>query len=187
MTQTAEASATTTVWAIDPTHTLVEFSAKHMMITTVKGRFTDVKGEIHMDQTNPDRSFVTAELGVASINTGVEQRDAHLRSADFLDADGFGAITFASKRIEGAVDRPGETFKVVGDLTIRGVTREVVLEAGYDGRGRDPWGGERVSFSASGKIDRRDYGLTWNQALETGGILVGNEIKIAIEVQAVRA
>ncbi len=187
MTQTAEAPTTTTVWAIDPAHTLVEFSAKHMMITTVKGRFTDVKGEIHMDETNPDRSFVRAELGVARLSTGVEQRDAHLRSADFLDADTFGSITFASKRIEGAVDRPGETFKLVGDLTIRGTTREVTLEAGYDGRGRDPWGGERVSFSASGKIDRRDFGLTWNQALETGGILVGNEIKISVEAQAVRA
>lgn len=187
MTQTAEATRTATIWALDPTHTLVEFSAKHMMITTVKGRFTEVKGEIHMDETNPDRSFVRAELGVASISTGVEQRDAHLRSADFLDADTFGSITFVSKRIEGAVDRPGETFELVGDLTIRGTTREVTLEAGYDGRGRDPWGGERVSFSANGKIDRRDFGLTWNQALETGGILVGNEIKIAIEAQAVRA
>jgi polyisoprenoid-binding protein YceI len=187
MTQTADATSTTTIWAIDPTHTLVEFSAKHMMITTVKGRFTDVKGEIHMDETSPDRSYVTAELGVASISTGVGQRDGHLRSADFLDADTFGTITFASRRIEGAVDRPGETFKLVGDLTIKGVTREITLEAGYDGRGRDPWGGERVSFSATGKIDRRDYGLTWNQALETGGILVGNEIKIAVEVQAVRA
>jgi len=187
MTQTADATGTTTIWAIDPTHTLVEFSTKHMMITTVKGRFTEVKGEIHMDETNPERSSVQAELGVASISTGVDQRDAHLRSADFLDADNHGAITFASKRIEGAVDRPGETFKLVGDLTIRGTTREVTLEVGYDGRGRDPWGGERVSFSATGKIDRRDFGLTYNQALETGGILVGNEIKLAIEVQAVRA
>jgi polyisoprenoid-binding protein YceI len=184
---TATSESTTTVWAIDPAHTLVEFSAKHMMITTVKGRFTDVQGEIHLDETYPDRSSVQAELGVASISTGVEQRDAHLRSADFLDADSFGAITFASKRVEGAVDRPGETFVLVGDLTIRGTTREVRLEVAFDGRGRDPWGGERVSFSATGKIDRRDFGLTWNTALETGGVLVGNEIKISIEVQAVRA
>ena len=187
MTQAANEGSTATVWALDPTHTLVEFSAKHMMITTVKGRFTDVKGEIHMDETHPDRSSVQAELGVASISTGVDQRDAHLRSADFLDAESFGAITFVSKRIAGAVDRPGETFELVGDLTIRGTTREVKLEVTYDGRGRDPWGGERVSFSATGKIDRRDFGLTWNQALETGGILVGNEIKISIEAQAVRA
>ena len=186
MTETINEASTATIWAIDPAHTLVEFSAKHMMITTVKGRFTDVKGEIHMDETHPDRSSVQAELGVASLSTGVEQRDAHLRSGDFLDAESFGAITFASKRIEGAVDRPGETFELVGDLTIRGTTREVKLEVGYDGRGRDPWGGERVSFSATGKIDRRDFGLTWNTALETGGVLVGNEIKISIEAQAVR-
>ncbi|HEV7588310.1 MAG TPA: YceI family protein [Longimicrobium sp.] len=187
MSDTINHASTATIWALDPAHTLVEFSAKHMMITTVKGRFTDVKGEIHMDETYPDRSSVQAELGVASINTGVEQRDAHLRSADFLDADAFGAITFASKRIVGAVDRPGETFELVGDLTIRGTTREVKLEVEYEGRGRDPWGGERVSFSATGKIDRRDFGLTWNQALETGGILVGNDIKISVEAQAVRA
>ena len=187
MTDTINEASTATIWALDPAHTLVEFSAKHMMITTVKGRFTEVKGEIRMDETHPDRSSVQAELGVASISTGVDQRDAHLRSADFLDVDNFGAITFASKRIEGAVDRPGESFQLVGDLTIRGTTREVKLEVTYEGRGRDPWGGERVSFSATGKIDRRDYGLTYNQALETGGILVGNEIKIAIEVQAVRA
>jgi polyisoprenoid-binding protein YceI len=187
MTQAANESTTATIWAIDPAHTLVEFSAKHMMITTVKGRFTDVKGEIHLDETRPDASSVQVELGVASINTGVGQRDDHLRSADFLDAESFGAITFASKRVEGAVDRPGESFRLVGDLTIRGTTREVTLEATFDGRGKDPWGGERVSFSASGKIDRREFGLTWNQALETGGILVGNEIKISIEAQAVRA
>jgi len=187
MTETLNETSTATVWAIDPAHTLVEFSAKHMMITTVKGRFTEVKGEIRMDETYPDRSSVQAELGVASINTGVEQRDAHLRSADFLDAESFGAITFTSKRVEGAVDVPGGTFTLVGDLTIRGTTREVALEVGFDGRGRDPWGGERVSFSATGKFDRRDFGLTWNTALETGGVLVGNEIKISIEAQAVRA
>jgi polyisoprenoid-binding protein YceI len=187
MTDTISQASTATIWALDPAHTLVEFSAKHMMITTVKGRFTEVKGEIRMDETHPDRSSVQAELGVASISTGVEQRDAHLRSADFLDVDSFGAITFASKRIEGAVDRPGESFTLVGDLAIRGTTREVKLEVTYEGRGKDPWGGERVSFSATGKIDRRDFGLTYNQALETGGILVSNEIKISIEAQAVRA
>lgn len=187
MTQTANETSTATIWAIDPAHTIVEFSAKHMMITTVKGRFTDVKGEIHMDETHPDRSSVTAELGVASINTGVGQRDDHLRSADFLDAENFGQITFTSTKVEGAVDRVGDAFQLTGDLTIRGTTRPVTLEVTFDGRGKDPWGGERAAFSATGKIDRRDFGLTWNQALETGGILVGNEIKLSVEVQAVRA
>ena len=127
------------------------------------------------------------ELGAASIDTGVEQRDAHLRSADFLDAENFGKVTFASTKVDGAVDRVGDTFRLTGDLTIRGTTRPVTLEATFDGRGKDPWGGERAAFSATGKIDRRDFGLTWNQALETGGILVSNEIKISIEVQAIRA
>jgi polyisoprenoid-binding protein YceI len=187
MTQTLMEPTTATVWAIDAAHTLVEFSAKHMMITTVKGRFTDVSGEIRIDETAPDRSSARVELGAASIDTGVEQRDAHLRSGDFLDAENFGAVTFVSTRVDGAVDRVSDTFKLTGDLTIRGTTRPVTLEAAFDGRGKDPWGGERVSFSATGKIDRRDFGLTWNQALETGGILVSNEIKISIEVQAVRA
>ena len=187
MSTTAPAAGTTTIWALDATHTLVEFSARHMMITTVKGRFGEVKGEIHMDETNPDRSYVTAELGAASIDTRVEQRDGHLRSADFLDVENHPSITFASKAVKGAVDRVGDSFQIVGDLTIRGTTREVTLDATFEGRGKDPWGGERVSFSASTKIDRRDFGLTWNQALETGGILVGNDIKISIEAQAVRA
>ena len=187
MSVTANETATTTVWAIDPAHTLVEFSAKHMMITTVKGRFGEVKGEIRVDAENPAASAAEVEIAAASLDTRVEQRDAHLRSADFLDVEAYPAITFRSKRVEGAVDVPGGSFALVGDLTIRGVTREVTVEASYDGRGRDPWGGERVSFSGSTKIDRRDFGLTWNAALETGGVLVGNEIKIALEVQAVRS
>jgi polyisoprenoid-binding protein YceI len=187
MTQTLNETSTATTWAIDAAHTLVEFSARHMMITTVKGRFTEVSGEIRIDEANPDQSSATAELGVASINTGVGQRDDHLRSADFLDAENFGQITFRSTKVQGAVDRVGDTFQLTGDLTIRGTTRPVTLEVTYDGRGKDPWGGERVSFSATGRIDRRDFGLTWNQALETGGILVGNEIRISVEVQAVRA
>ena len=186
MTQTLNETGTTT-WTIDPAHSLVEFSAKHMMITTVKGRFGDVKGAITIDESNPAASSVQVGIAAASIDTRVEQRDGHLRSADFLDVESFPAITFASRRVEGAVDVPGGGFTLVGDLTIRGVTRQVEIEASYDGRGRDPWGGERVSFSGSTKIDRRDFGLTWNQALETGGILVGNDIRISIEVQAVRA
>ncbi|HEX8694114.1 MAG TPA: YceI family protein [Longimicrobium sp.] len=187
MTTIAPAAGTKTTWSIDAAHTLVEFSAKHMMITTVKGRLNDVKGTLVIDEQNPDGSSAEVEIGAASLTTGVDQRDAHLRSADFLDVESFPAITFRSRRVEGAAGAPGDTFRVTGDLTIRGVTREVVLEATYEGRGRDPWGGERVSFGATTKVDRRDFGLTWNQALETGGILVGNEIKISLEVQAVKA
>jgi len=177
----------TTTWTIDASHSAVEFSAKHMMITTVKGRIADVRGTLTLDQANPDRSTVDVELGVASIDTRSEQRDGHLRSPDFLDVERFPTITFRSRRIEGASVREGAGFRVVGDLTIRGVTREVTLDATYEGRGRDPWGGERVSFSAETKIDRRDFDLTWNAALETGGVLVSNEIRIHIEAQAVHA
>ena len=184
---TSTATLQTTTWTIDAAHTAVEFSAKHMMITTVKGRIADVRGALALDDASPDRSTVEVELDAASIDTRSEQRDAHLRSADFLNVEQFPTITFRSRRVEGAGAREGTGFRVVGDLTIRGVTREVTLDATYEGRGRDPWGGERVSFSAATKIDRREFGLTWNAALETGGVLVSNEIKIHIEVQAVRA
>ncbi len=183
---TAPAS-TTTAWNIDASHSLVEFSAKHMMITTVKGRIADVKGTITVDDTRADGSSVQVELAAASIDTRADQRDQHLRSPDFLDVEKYPTITFRSRRIEGARADAGSEFRVTGDLTIHGVTREVTLDTTYEGRGRDPWGGERVSFSADTKIDRRDFGLVWNAALETGGVLVSNEIKIHVEVQAVRA
>ena len=186
MTTTATAPATATTWTLDPTHSLVEFSAKHMMITTVKGRFSDVKGTLVIDEANPAQSHVEVEIAAASIDTRVDQRDGHLRSPDFLDVESYPTITFRSKRVEGAATSPGDEFRVVGDLTIRGTTREVALDAVYEGRGTDPWGGERVSFSAATKLDRRDFGLTWNQALETGGILVSNELKLSIEAQAVK-
>lgn len=187
MSTTTAPVETTTTWNIEPNHSLVEFSAKHMMITTVKGRFRDVSGTIRVDESNPSRSTVEASMSAATIDTGVAQRDQHLASADFLDAENHKAITFKSKRVEGAKAKVGDEFTVVGDLTIRGTTKEVTLKATYEGQGKDPWGGQRISFTASAKIDRRDFGLTWNQALETGGILVSNDIKINIEVQAVRA
>ncbi|MEX2581858.1 MAG: YceI family protein [Gemmatimonadota bacterium] len=184
---TTEQTTRTTTWNIDPTHSLVEFSAKHMMITTVKGRFSDVSGTIEVDEQDPDRSSVTVEIGAASVDTNTEQRDEHLRSADFLDVENHPTITFRSTRVEGAYAKPGDRFRVVGDLTIRGKTREVGLDAVFEGTGQDPWGGERASFSAETKIDRRDWDLTWNQTLEKGGILVSNEIRLDLQVQAVQA
>jgi polyisoprenoid-binding protein YceI len=171
-----------TAWKLDPTHTLVEFSAKHLMITTVKGRIGEIAGTIYSDETDPKKSSVEATLLAASLDTRTDQRDQHLRSADFLNAEVYPEIKFRSTRIEGGK----ENFKLTGDLTIRDVTKPVTLDVQYEGRTKDPWGGERVGFSASGKIDRRDYGLTWNQALETGGVVVGNEIKISIEVEAIK-
>ncbi len=176
------ANQTRTTWKIDPSHTSVEFSAKHMMITTVRGRIADVEGTIVTDEKNLANSSVEAVLRGASLDTRSEQRDQHLRSADFLDTEKFPVITFKSKRIEGSK----EQFRVTGDLTIRGTTKEITLDVTFEGKGKDPWGGERVGFAATGKIDRRDYGLTWNQALETGGVLVANEIKITIEAQATK-
>jgi polyisoprenoid-binding protein YceI len=177
----------TTTWTIDPSHTLVEFSARHMMITTVKGRFAGVSGTIRVDHAHPERSSVEVEMETASIDTRTEQRDQHLRSADFLDVESHPVVSFRGTRVEGQVSEPGDEFRVHGELTIRGTSREVVLDAVFEGTGTDPWGGERASFSARGKIDRRDFGLTWNAALETGGVLVSNEIRIAIEAQATKA
>lgn len=185
MTATAEAaprSGARTAWKLDPAHTMVEFSAKHMMITTVKGRIADIEGTIFTDEKDPRNSSVEATLRGASIDTRSDQRDTHLRSGDFLNVEKFPEIRFKSTRVDGDKDN----FKLTGDLTIRDVTRKITLDVEYGGRNRDPWGGERVGFSASGKIDRREFGLLWNQALEAGGVLVGNDIKINIEAEAVK-
>jgi polyisoprenoid-binding protein YceI len=175
-----------TTWQIDPAHSSVEFAVKHMMFTTVRGRFKDVKGTIEADEQNPDASTVNVEIASASIDTGSPDRDAHLRSADFLDVENHPTLTFRSKRVEGAMKKEGDTFRVTGDLTIRGTTMEVTLECQYEGTGKDPWGGTRAGARANARIDRRDWGLKWNQALETGGILVANEVRIEVEVQAVK-
>jgi polyisoprenoid-binding protein YceI len=180
--QTAPAAGAKTAWKLDPTHSTVEFSAKHLMITTVKGRIADIEGTIYTNETDPKNSSVEATLKATSIDTRTDQRDQHLRSADFLNVEKYPEIKFRSTRIEGG----REEFKLTGDLTIRDVTREITLNVRFEGQAKDPWGGDRVGFSATGKIDRRDFGLTWNQALETGGVVVGNEIKIGLEVQAVK-
>jgi polyisoprenoid-binding protein YceI len=186
MSTTASPTQTST-WNLDASHSLIEFSAKHMMITTVKGRMAELRGAITIDEANPERSTVNVEVDAASIDSRSPQAHGHLPSADILDVAQFPTRSFPTNRIEGARAAEGGSFKVIGDLTIRGTTREVTLDATFEGRGKDPWGGERVSFSADTKIDRRDFGLTWNAALETGGVLVSNDVKIHIEAQAVRA
>lgn len=178
---------TKTTWQIDPNHSTVELAVKHMMFTTVRGRFKDVKGTIELDEQNPTSSTINVEIAAASIDTGAADRDTHLRSADFLDVETHPALTFRSKRVEGAFAKEGDSFRITGDLTIRGTTKEVTLEGTYEGTGKDPWGGTRAGARATAKIDRRDWGLTWNQALETGGILVANDVRIELEVQAVKA
>lgn len=178
--------AETTTWQIDPSHSTIEFAVKHMMFTTVRGRFKEVTATIEADERNPTRSTVNVEINAASIDTGTPDRDKHLVSPDFLDVGKLPKITFKSKRVEGAIAKEGDKFRVGGDLTIRGTTKEVTLECVYEGRGKDPWGGERAGFTASTHIDRREWGLQWNQMLETGGILVGNDVRIEAEVQAVK-
>lgn len=175
-----------TTWQIDPTHSAIEFAVKHMMFTTVRGRFKSFTGTIEADEQNPDRSVVTVEIDAASIDTGVADRDAHLRSADFLDVANHPKITFRSKRVDGAAKKEGDRFRMTGDLTIRGTTMEVTLDCQFEGTGKDPWGGIRSGARAETRIDRREWGLEWNQALETGGILVANEVRVEIEVQAVK-
>lgn len=173
-----------TTWTIDPAHSEAGFAVKHLMITTVRGSFGKLSGTVVLDEAHPDRSLVEADIDVATIDTRDAQRDAHLRSADFFDVENHPKMTFRSR----AVRRSGDdTYSVVGDLTIRGTTRTVELEVTDEGRARDPWGGERAAFNAKTKIDRRDFGLTWNQALEAGGVLVGNEVKITLEIQGVKA
>jgi polyisoprenoid-binding protein YceI len=180
--QTAPATGAKTQWKLDPTHTLVEFSAKHLMITTVKGRIADVEGTIDIDEKNPRNSSVEAVLKAASIDSRTTQRDDHLRSGDFLNVEKYPEIRFRSTSIEG----DNKKFKLTGELTIRDVTKPITLDVEFEGQTKDPWGGERAGFSAKGKIDRRDFGLTWNQVLEAGGVAVGNEIKINVEVQAIK-
>jgi polyisoprenoid-binding protein YceI len=182
MTTIAVPTATTT-WTIDPSHSHVAFAVKHLMISTVRGQFSDVTGSATWNTDQPARSRVEVRIGTASIDTRELQRDAHLRSADFFDADRFPTLTFVSRRVEG--DLSGQ-FTLVGDLTIRDVTREIVLKGAAEGLTTDPWGGERAGFSATGTINRRDFGLTWNQALEAGGVLVGDEVKLSIDVELLK-
>ncbi len=170
-------------WKIDPAHAQVTFSARHMMIMNVRGRFEKFKGQVEFDENNPINSMVDVQIDAASINTNEPQRDGHLKSPDFLDVENYPYITFKSKRIEKIDKSHG---RVIGDLTIRGVTREVTLEVEYLGQARSPWGTTSAGFNAHTRINRKEWGLTWNVALETGGVLVGDEVTINIELEIVK-
>ncbi len=181
-TQTRETTATT--WSIDPTHSEIGFEIAHMMFAKVRGRFEEMEGTVRLGPDgSTEESSVEAVIQVSSISTGQAQRDEHLRSPDFFDAERFPTLTFRSTSVREVGD--GE-LAVTGELAMHGVAKEVELAVTETGRGTDPWGNERIGFSASTVVDRRDFGLTWNQALETGGILVGTEVKIRLEIQAVR-
>ena len=170
-------------FALDPTHSSVEFTARHMVFSRVRGTFPKFTLDLVIDEATNLPTAVNAVIDATSIDTNVADRDNHLKSADFLDVAKYPTIAFLSTRIGVAPD----AFTIDGDLTIHGVTKRVTLNATVDGRGKDPWGNDRIAFSASTTINRKDFGLTWNQALETGGVLVGEAIEIAITLQAVNA
>ena len=169
-------------WSLDPSHTQVGFAVKHLMISSVKGRFTDAAGSVHLDPADLSVE-VDVSFNAASITTNDERRDTHLRSADFLNADVYPVIQFRGGRIDG---NPDSKFVLHGDLTIRGVTRPVALYVVNHGRVTDPWGNERVGYTATAAIDRKDFGLEWNVALEAGGVLVGDEVRITIDTELVK-
>jgi polyisoprenoid-binding protein YceI len=169
-------------WTIDPAHTVVEFSVKHLMIATVKGSFGAPSGTVKVREDDLTTAEIDVTIDTTTIDTRQEQRDNHLRSADFFDVERFPSMHFKSTKVE----RRGDDYRITGNLTIRGVTKPIVLEAVDEGRARDPWGKDRAIFSATGKIRRSEYGLNWNQALEAGGVLVGDEIKLSIDAQLVR-
>jgi polyisoprenoid-binding protein YceI len=175
---------TTNSWNIDTVHSGINFSVRHMVVSKVRGRFAKFSGTLGLDDGDLTRSTIEVAIDAASIDTGTPQRDGHLRSPDFLDAERFPEVRFKSARIEKV---GADRYRVVGDLTIRDVTREVVLDVEYGGRAKDPWGNDRVGFIAKTSFDRKDFGLAWNQVLEAGGVLVGDRIDIDLEVQGVRA
>mgnify|MGYP000615937538 CR=1 FL=1 len=175
---------TAPTWTLDPTHSSISFAVRHMVFAKVRGRFSTFAGTIAPDASDLEHATIQATIDTTSIDTGVSDRDAHLRSADFFDVEQFPHMRFESTRI---VDNGSGRFTIHGALTIKDVTHDVALDATFGGQAQDPWGNTRVAFSATTSIDRRDFGLTWNQVLEAGGVLVGERIDIELDVQAVQA
>ena len=173
----------TSTWNIDASHSAIHFTVRHMVVSKTRGRFTKFGGQISFDPEKLSAASVQVTIEPASLDTADAQRDAHLRSGDFFDVEKHPAATFKSTRVQ---DLGGGKLRIAGDLTIRGVTKPVVLEGAYEGSAKDPWGGERAGFAASTTIDRREFGLEWNKALETGGLLVGEKVELTLEVEAVK-
>jgi len=182
-TQTTTTTTGTSVWAIDASHSMVEFGVKHLMVSTTKGRFTDITGTVTVDENDVTKSKVDVTIKVDSLSTFDEKRDGHLKSPDFFDVENYPTITFKSTKIE---PRSSDRIDVTGDITIHGVTRQLTLQAEFNGRGTSPWGSEVVAYSAETSISRKDFGMGWNAALEAGGVVVGDKVKIALEIEAVK-
>ena len=170
------------VYDIDPDHSQVIFKVRHLGISNVTGRFDLISGSYAFDEEKPANSSVETEIVASSINTNKKKRDDHLRSDEFLDVEKFPSITFKSKEVKGS----GDDLQIVGDLTIHGVTKEVTLDTEYEGSVTDPWGNKSSAFTGSTVVNRKDFGMTWNKALEAGGFMVGDEVKITIEVEGIR-
>ncbi|TRZ46324.1 YceI family protein [Robertkochia solimangrovi] len=175
-------SATAAIWNSDPTHSEVTFKVKHLMISNVKGEFTSFSAQI--DGENFESATISAKIDAASVYTNNNDRDTHLKSADFFEVEKYPELSFVSTGIKKIDD---EEYKLTGDLTIKGITKPITLDVEFGGYMKDPYGNEKAGFSLSGKLNRKDYGLNWNAALETGGVLVSDEVKLAAEVQFVKA
>ncbi len=171
-------------WNLDTVHSSVNFSVRHMVISKVRGHFTQWSGTLDFDEAQPQAAKLEVKVQTASVSTNDPQRDGHLKSADFFDVEKYPEMTYKSSAVE-VVDK--NHFRVQGQLTLHGVTKPVTLDVEYAGHGRDPWGGERAGFTATGRVNRKDFGMNFNQALETGGVLVGEQVDIALEVEAVAA
>jgi polyisoprenoid-binding protein YceI len=171
-------------WNIDTSHSGVHFTVRHMVVSKVRGTFARWQGAIDFDEQDPAASKVSVRIDAVSVDTREPQRDAHLRSPDFFDVEKHPALTFESRKVERLDD---QQYRLTGDLSLHGVTREVTLDAEYLGAGKDPWGNQRIAFQAQTAISRKDFGLHWNQVLEAGGVLVGDKIEISLDVQAVKA
>ncbi len=175
---------TTSTWNIDPAHSSADFKVKHMMISNVRGKFTGISGTLHRFEADHTKSDLDVSIDISTVNTQDEKRDGHLRSGDFFDAEKFPSMTFKSTHIE----NKGDSFAVTGDLTIHGVTKSVVLNVEEVSEpAKDPWGNTRIGLSANAKINRKDFGLGWNAPLEAGGVLVGEEVAITLDVQFIKA
>ena len=183
MTVTTTTTQLTGTWTIDAAHSRLGFSVRHAGIATVRGSFAGFEGQLVLDGTNPANSTASATIDATSFTTGNEQRDGHVKSPDFLDVEKYPTLTFASTEV-----RPdGEDYVLVGDLTIHGVTQPVEIKVEVEGQAVDPFGNTRVGFSGETQINRKDFGLTWNAALETGGLLVGEKVKITLDISAIKA
>lgn len=174
----------TTKWTVDAVHSSVDFSVKHMMISRVKGSFKDFSAEVEANPEDLTTASISFKIDVNTIDTRNDDRDNHLRSADFFDVEKYPAITFTSTDVKKIDD---DEYQLTGDVTIKDVTKKETFTVEYEGSGKDPWGNEKIGFSVNGKLNRKEYGLTWNQALETGGVLVGEDIKINLQIQAQQA